>query len=977
MHRSRHLPPARAWAALLLGVALLSGGPGAPHAGATGPQGGGPDAAATPATSTPAAHVVVDDPAGSVNPYVGTRPDAPDWGNGGAAGNTFPGASAPFGMLQWSPDTATYQHGGYAYDDPRISGFSLTHISGAGCGDYGTTPFMPVLDHTPVPYTGFAHADERIAPGSYEVALANGIRVELAATRRTGIARFTYPAGHTPSLTVDAGRAFNDASGEVTIGERTISGHTDSGGFCGTDNRYRIYFHAEFDRPFSHADIGSTGLGGTDAGAVADPGRRTGAGHSTGVAPTQPRGAAAPGGATPQRTPVERPLDASGAQAVVSFATGADSGTDTPAGTGTAAGRTVTARVGISFVSLDGARANLAAEQRGAGLERIRAETRAQWNRLLARIAVDGGTPAQRRILYTALYHALLHPGVFSDADGRYLGFDGHIRTARPGHTQYADYSGWDVYRSQIQLVALIAPDEAADIAQSLTDQAATAGYFDRWTLANGGTGVMVGDPLPAMAASVHAFGATGFDAHRLLRLALDGSHDERERPGHRPYGALGFVPEGTDDVWGPAATTLEYTSADFALAQLAARLGDFPAHQGLLRRSANWRNLVNADSRHLQPRRADHSWPSFRPEQSEGFVEGSAAQYTWMVPYNHRGLFDAMGGNEAAAARLDAFFTELNAGGRSPHAYLGNEPSLNTPWAYAYAGRPHRTQDVVRRALTTLFADTPGGEPGNDDLGEMSAWAVWAALGMYPQAPGRAELVLASPLFPRITVYRGGSGRTIDVSAPGASESVRYVHALRTDGRFTQRPWVSEDFVRRGGTLAFTLAADPDPAWGADPADAPPSFDVGPAAPATGPLTTPGHACLSAGAPGAPGADGADGAAGADGADGAAGADGADGVPVRLTACTGGADQRWTAAPDGTLRTGGGCLDVTGGRPDAGTPAQLWTCNGTGAQQWWPRPDGSLLHPPSGRCLTATAPAPALHPCDATNPAQHFSLPH
>ncbi|MEU6239258.1 glycoside hydrolase domain-containing protein, partial [Kitasatospora sp. NPDC047058] len=547
----------------------------------------------------------MEDPAGYVNAYVGTRADAPDRGHGGGAGNTFPGASAPFGMVQWSPDTVTYQHGGYAYDDPRLSGFSLTHISGAGCSDYGTTPFMPVLDGTPVPFTGFSHADERIAPGSYGVTLANGIGAELAVTQRSGIARFTYPAGHTASLTVDAGRAFNAASGEITVAGNTISGHTDSGGFCGTGNRYRVYFHAEFDHPFSHV-----GLGGADAEPVGPgvSGARTATGHSTGVTRKDAHGtgpeSAGPGSTGPENAGPEnaepenahaagpadgqrqarsasygeRPLDASGAQAVVSFDTGAD--------------RVVTARVGISFVSADGARANLEAEQHGAGLDEVRDAARAWWNALLGRIAVAGGTPTQRRVLYTALYHSMLHPSVLSDTDGRYPGFDGQLRTTRPGRVRYADYSGWDVYRSQIQLVALIAPHEAADIAESIVDQAVTAGYFDRWTLANGGTGVMVGDPLPVMAATVHAFGGTGFDARRLLRLALDGSRDERERPGHEPYDTLGYIPADTWSVWGPAATTLEYTTADFALAQLAARLGDSATHTALLQRSANWRGL-------------------------------------------------------------------------------------------------------------------------------------------------------------------------------------------------------------------------------------------------------------------------------------------------------------------------------------------------------------------------------------------------
>jgi predicted alpha-1,2-mannosidase len=335
------------------------------------------------------------------------------------------------------------------------------------------------------------------------------------------------------------------------------------------------------------------------------------------------------------------------------------------------------------------------------------------------------------------------------------------------------------------------------------------------------------------MVGTVHAFGATGFDADRLLRLARHGMTDQRERPLHAPYETAGYVPVTPHDSRS-ASMTLEYAVADFALAGLAARLGDGATHDALLSRSANWRTLFHDG--YIRPRNADGSRPPFSPEQSDGFAEGNSAQYTWQVPFDRRGLFDAMGGDAAAVSRLDAFFTQLNAGSAEPYAYLGNEPSLNTPWAYVYAGRPDRTQDVVRRALTTLFTDTPGGEPGNDDLGELSSWAVWASIGLYPQVPGRAELVLASPRFPVITIRRG-HGPVISITAPGASDAVRYVHALRTDGRSTQRSWVTEEFVRDGGILQFTLAETPDQAWGSASGDAPPSFPPGSAPRARRPL--------------------------------------------------------------------------------------------------------------------------------------------
>ncbi|TQF04535.1 glycoside hydrolase family 92 protein [Kitasatospora acidiphila] len=888
--------------------------------------------AAPPAVAHRAAspRTAISDPAQYVNPFVGTKPGGIDYGNGGGAGNTFPGATAPLGMMQWSPDTVTYQHGGYFYDDQRIRGFSLTHISGAGCGDYGNIPFMPFLGDTPVAHETFSHAHESAAPGSYAVTFDNGLRTELTTTQRSGMARFSYPAGQAASLLVDAGRAFNKASGSVTVGTDTISGYTDGGGFCGAGNHYRIYFTAHFDQPFAKA--------GTVRDGALDASRHTATGQSEGIAPQPPRSAQA----QRLRQPTElvhpdAPATGSDAQAMVTFAPGS----------------TVTARVGISFTSAAGAEANLDREQAGAGFDKLRDGVRSNWNDMLARIAVSGGTTQQKRTFYTALYHSLLSPCALSDVDGQYPGMDGQVHQNPDGKVQYADFSGWDVYRSQIQLLALLAPKEASDVAQSVLNQGAQAGYFDRWTLANGGTGVMVGDPLPMIAAEIHAFGGTDFDAADLLSRALDGRGNDKERPGHAVYDNQGFLPVNTPGEWGPAAGTLEYATADFALSQLAERLGDREDHDALLHASANWRNTFNADSKYIQPRTADHTWPSFNPNSGDNFAEGNGAQYTWNVPYNQRGLFDAMGGNASVTNRLDSFFQQLDAGPGAPYAYLGNEPSLFAPWAYDYAGRPDRTDDVVRSAVTTLFGDTPGGEVGNDDLGEMGSWAVWGMIGLFPMVPGRAELVLGSPLFQGITISRG-NGAIIDIKARNASADARYVHGLRVGGQASTRPWVSADLVGQGGTLDFDLATTPDPSWGHDPKDAPPSFDVGPARAASGPITGLGGKCLDV--------------------------DQGAGPTVQLWGCNGTNAQRWTLAGDGTVQAAGKCLDVDGSGTAAGTVVQAWPCNGTGAQQWWPRPDGSLFNPPSGRCLddpqsrTDDGTRVQLWDCNGTG-AQHWVM--
>jgi putative alpha-1,2-mannosidase len=412
------------------------------------------------------------------------------------------------------------------------------------------------------------------------------------------------------------------------------------------------------------------------------------------------------------------------------------------------------------------------------------------------------------------------------------------------------------------------------------------------------------------------------------VQRLVAGSHDVRERPGFLQVDTYGYVPVGLPDVWGSASTTLEYASADFAIAQLAGRIGDAATAELYLRRAQNWRNIFESGNRYLQPRRADRTFPAFSPTQQAEYVEGNGAQYTWLVPHNHRGLFDAMGGNAAVQARLDAFFTELNAGPTVAKAYLGNEPTHNTPWMYAYAGAPAKTQDVVRRAFTTLFRATPDGLAGNEDLGQLSSWAVWAAIGLYPQVPGRAELVLASPLFPAITISRG-NGATIAITAPAASATNRFVTGLTVNGQPSDRPWLPESTVNAGGSLGFTLSATADAAWGAGPASAPPSFDVGPPVPRTGRITGLAGKCVDVRTSGT-----------------------ADGTPVQLYTCNGSAAQSWTLASDGTLRALGKCLDVAGSGIANGTRVQIWQCNGTGAQQWWPRPNGTLVNPPSGRCL-------------------------
>lgn len=776
-------------------------------------------------------------PAALVNPLIGTE-------NGG---DTFPGAVVPFGMVQFSPEESPdpaktrpiASPGGYAHHLDRIRGFSLTNVSGWGCaGGSGDVPLTPVT----VPVTGspstdyrrayastFSHARETAQAGRYRVTLDNGVAVDLSATTHTGVARFAFPAGGAANVLIrasDSEVGSEAARVRIDPGRRTVSGEVTSGNFCGhidpEDRRsyYTLHFVAVFDRPFASHGVWRDGA--VRPGGVESSG---GTGYGPKGFPEAGRGSGAWVGFDPAASPV------------------------------------VNVRVGLSYVSEANARANLQAESpEGATAEATAARAQAAWDRALGRIEVEGGAPDRRRVFYTALYHSLLHPNVFSDVNGEYAGMDGRAHRVKGGQgAQYANFSGWDVYRSQLPLVTWLDPKVGSDIAQSLLNQARqNGGAWDRWTHQNGAVHVMNGDPAAPSVAGIHAFGGRGFDARGALDslveaadhpTAADLSHAgcpvecAGQRPGLDAWLKLGFIPTGAL-AWGPAADTLETAAADFGVSSLAARLGRRDVAERFLGRAQNWRNLFDPgaapDGGYVRDRDPDGAWAPvrseargapgpFTPATGDGFVEGSAAQYVWMVPFNVAGLFDAMGGVERARRRLDAFFYapdgSMAVTKAGPlHAELDNEPSTGAPWLYDYAGQPWKTQELVRRVLDVLWTDTPRGIPGNDDLGAMSAWAVWAMLGLYPEVPGRAELVLGGPLFPKAVVHRAAGD--LVVTAEGAGPGRPYVRSATLDGRPLRRPWLAEEVALRGGRLRFVMGDAPDTSWGADPADRPPSFD-------------------------------------------------------------------------------------------------------------------------------------------------------
>jgi predicted alpha-1,2-mannosidase len=703
-------------------------------------------------------------------------------------GNTFPGATLPFGMVQWSPDTTN--EAWYFYRQKAILGFSMTHISGAGCslyGDFGVLPVSGELAESPgknfAPYApAFDHAREEAHPGYYEITLASGVRVELTTAERAGIARFTFPAGTPARLLVNAGSSANIDASEIALsGGDAFAGSANAGHFCGSDSHYKIYAAGRFNKPFA-----KTGTWQDDS---VQRNGKTAHGKKSGV--------------------------------------WLDFGNT----------REVLLKVGVSFVSEDGARNNLAKEIPGWDFDAVHARAKATWSQFLDRFAADGGTEDQRKIFYTGVYHSFLSPNMFSDADGRYIGFDGKVHAvAGKQKAQYANFSDWDIYRNTVQLQALLEPERASDMMQSLVNDAEQGGQLPRWEAANDVTYVMNGDsPVPVIASS-YAFGARNFDAEAALKWmvkAATGTNGNKEREYLADYLKLGYVPVDKDA--SAVSRTLEYASDDFAISQLAKALGHEEIATRFLKQSENWKSLLDPETKWIRPRNGDGTWlKGFDAEKSlpkrgnvpvptdqMGYEEGNTYQYSFMIPFDYPALFDAMGGVDKVIPRLDHFFEKLRCWGQ-PCYNIENEPDFVVPYAYAWAGQPWKTQEVVTRIAKETFKTTPEGIPGNDDLGATSGVYVWDALGMYPAVPGVGGVVLGTPMFTKATL-RLANGRTLEISRNG--EGI-YVSAVKLNGGAYPSDWLQIAKLHTGmNRLEFTMQATPDTERGTSAADRPPSF--------------------------------------------------------------------------------------------------------------------------------------------------------
>ncbi|GAA2983089.1 GH92 family glycosyl hydrolase [Streptomyces drozdowiczii] len=740
-----------------------------------------------------------------VNPFIGTQNE----------GNTYPGASVPFGMVQLSPDTG--HNTGYDYGENHIRGFSSVHLSGVGCGLGGDLPTLPTTgDVTETDYAKYAaefsHDDEKASPGYYKVGLRTGIEAELTATQRTGVQRYTFPATDKANVLLNAGQSLHRTlSSQVEIlDNRTVRTAITGSGFCQDTKPYTVYTVTRFDRPFT-----TSGTWNGDA--------VTGAKKST---------------ATDARN-----------GAWLRFDTTRD--------------RTVEATTALSYVDAKGAALNLRAEG-GHSFDHVLRSAERTWEDRLEGVKAQGGSDELRRTFYSSLYRSFLAPNVGSDVDGRYTGWDQKKHRAVDSHgafTYYQNWSLWDTYRTQAQLLSLLAPRESRDMAISVLRIDAESGWLPKWGYGTVETNIMTGDPVTPFLTNAYQQGLLkGYEekAYRALRKNADGVPPTDSAPVGREanvqYLKDGYAPyikdrphakPGDSDFDHGASATLEYALADGMLAEMARDLGHRADAARYEARAQNYRKIFDPSTGFFRARDAAGAFTGpADPAESEGFHEGTSWQYQWMVPQDIPGMVDLIGGKDAANQRLDSFFaydklladpakTAREVWVNGPYAYYNadkynpqNEPDLIAPYTYLSTGQPWKTTDVVHAALT-LFTNGPTGMTGNDDLGTMSAWMVLSSIGVFPVQPGTDTWGLSTPAFERVDIkldrryYPRGA---LTVSAPGTSDSDRYIQSAGLDGERQSRTYLTTDDIRSARSLSFTVGDEPS-AWGTSPEDAPPAL--------------------------------------------------------------------------------------------------------------------------------------------------------
>ncbi|MHC1707077.1 MAG: GH92 family glycosyl hydrolase [Bacteroidales bacterium] len=709
-------------------------------------------------------------PASYVNPFIGT----------GGHGHTYPGAQMPFGMVQLSPDTRLEGWDGcsaYHYSDSIIYGFSHTHLSGTGCSDYGDILLMPVTEikwKNKDYASTFHHNKEKAEAGYYSVFLEKyNIKTELTATKRAGFHQYIYPAGVKPSIILDLWHRDEVLESAIEItGNNEIAGMRKSKAWA---DQQVVYFVAEFSKPFV-----SSGIAEND-----------------------------------QLLDKKTSAKGKNLKAFVSFSEGNID--------------TILVKVGLSAVSIEGARKNLKAEIPGWDFSEVKAMAYQAWNKEMGKIQIEGKNEEDKIKFYSALYHSMLAPNLYCDVDGNYLGRDFKVHKTN-NFDYYTVFSLWDTYRANHPLFTLIDEKRTNDFINTFIRQYEEGGLLPVWELSSNETFCMIGYHAVPVIADAFMKGIKDYDADKALEaMKFSANTDKYGLPHYRKFG---FVPGDKENE--SVSKTLEYAYDDWCISQMARALGDKEGYATFCKRAQSYKNIFDPSTHFMRPRINGGWYKPFDPtEVNNHFTEANAWQYSFYVPHDVDGFTKLLGGKHRLGLRLDEMFNassqmagrnQADITGMIGQYAHGNEPSHHMAYLYNYAGQSWKTQKIVRQIMTDLYKNAPDGLSGNEDCGQMSAWYVLSAMGFYPVCPGQTQYAIGSPVFDKITLNQE-NGKIFTITVNNLSPENFYIVSAKWNGMNYNRSFISHQMIRQGGTLEFEMGPSPNIQWGSTDYDIPRTF--------------------------------------------------------------------------------------------------------------------------------------------------------
>lgn len=661
-------------------------------------------------------------------------------GTGLACGYNFVGPTYPFGMVQFTP----------SFFSPN-RGFVITQLNGAGCSNMGNFPILPIsgkLNVSPNDMNGYEKYEKirNSTAGHLSLSMKDNIDVDLTVSKRSGVAKFDFSESALGTLIVGSGinssesTKIKDAYIKITS-PNSVEGYTQGGDFCGTEINYKIFFAAEF----SHDAI--------ECGTWKD-----------------------------KKIFQKKLMKGKNSGAYFTFNTSID--------------KDIIYQIAISFVSIENAKENLRSEKQFADFDFCKKETQKIWDKNLSKIIIKSNSKDKLTQFYTHLYHSMIHPNIVSDINGEYMGADYNIKRVEKGRDHYSSFSVWDTYRTQGQLVAILFPKESSDMMESLVNFAKEAGGYGRWILANIETGIMQGDPTPILISNSYAFGGDDFDVESAYKYMKKGALQLRlksQKQEIRPY-LNEYINYGHTF----ASMSLEYCSSDFAIAQFAKNaMSNNVDYLFFKKRSQNWKNLYNPKTKWLNSRYPNGVWK----DKTHDWREGTFKNYFWMVPHNLSTLIDTIGGKDFAEKRLDSLFTRLDADYHQDWFAAGNEPDFQVPWIYNWIKKEQKTNDVINRIIDEMYSSEEDGLPGNDDLGTMGAWYVFASLGLYPLIPGVGGFSTNIPQFLESKVTLG-NGNILNISKDDANG--KFLNKMELNKVPLESSWVSWSKIKFGGEMKF-----------------------------------------------------------------------------------------------------------------------------------------------------------------------------